>query len=158
MSINKIIVPGLILGGTYAYYKYNQFEDFKKRASYYIEALNIVPGSLVSSNYSSVKFLLKIKIENPTSFSIELKKIEIGIYFNGLKIGDIYSLEPVKIKGNMYSILKNEIKLDLKKLPQNIILAINESVNQGKIKLDFKTTFYSYWGTFENTTKQVFEI
>ena len=85
-----------------------------------VEFLGITDYSINKLDTEDVRITLFLKIKNPNTYNIKIKKSAFDLYLNGKKLGKAKMLDDIKLEKNRSQVHEVVFEGDIKKITQGI--------------------------------------
>ncbi len=100
-------------------------------------------------NDRTTEILTNIVVYNPNPIPIPIKRIQVEVYMNGIKMGEGENIGPAELKPSGETTIKLSTKIDNSKIPEWWVSHLKNGENtefslKGKIVFDLKITEFSW--------------
>jgi len=113
MSVKRIIVGGVIIGGIAAMLGY----FFRQFNLLYNSCYAVVGVIIHDFSFDKVKLTLLLKLQNKSDISVKITKQKYDIYVNGMNVGVFHSQQPF----TLYSDSVNTLPIDVTFNPKDLL-------------------------------------
>ena len=112
MTVSNII---RLLSGIFILLSFSSCIEYKD-----VEFLGITDYSINKLDTEDVRITLFLKIKNPNTYNIKIKKSAFDLYLNGKKLGKAKMLDDIKLEKNRSQVHEVVFEGDIKKITQGI--------------------------------------
>ena len=151
----KILIPLGLVGGMLIINKVLQVGNFLRMASVELKNINIKSENLKNGDYSKIVFDLILILKNPTNLSGKIKSIDINVFANGKKIGNLASAKSFDILPHKAISFHNDITLRTATLTTDLYSVIINAIESKQVNFNFVGTIKTNLGSINVNQKQI---